>query len=60
MAAPFEGQIAEVLVEPGAVVTEGQPLVKLQTYTLEQQLVQATELRLDAEAVASLDAASAS
>lgn len=41
IAAPFEGQIAEVFVEPGAKVTEGQPLLKLQTYLLEQELAQA-------------------
>lgn len=50
MAAPFEGQIAEVLVEPGAVVTEGQPLVKLQTYPLEQELAQAQATHDEANA----------
>ena len=32
--APFDGQIREVFVEPGAVVTEGQPLVALSTFEL--------------------------
>jgi multidrug resistance efflux pump len=52
ISAPFDGQIAEVLVEPGAVVNEGQPLVKLQTYQLEQQLAQALANAGDAAAKA--------
>ncbi|MGB7160076.1 MAG: HlyD family efflux transporter periplasmic adaptor subunit [Tepidisphaeraceae bacterium] len=41
MAAPYDEQIAEVLVNPGDVVTEGQPLVKLRTSELLKQLSQA-------------------
>src|SRR5688572_4744382 len=32
--APFDGQIGKVFVEPGAVVTEGQPLVEMNTFEL--------------------------
>jgi multidrug efflux pump subunit AcrA (membrane-fusion protein) len=34
MDAPFDGQIGKVFVEPGAVVTEGQPLVEMNTFEL--------------------------
>ncbi|MBL1217431.1 MAG: HlyD family efflux transporter periplasmic adaptor subunit [Planctomycetes bacterium] len=37
---PFEGQISEVLVEPGDVVTRGQPMIKLDMRQIQFQLIQ--------------------